>query len=109
MHDTDDGHAHEAGPSSPDPPPAELSSDGPSTPGTATSSTSPGSPSAVTPPTVTPPPLPIRPPGVTTRRMPGIHRSKQRIDVTVAWNTSRTTDLGHTEPRTHHDAMTCAH
>jgi histone deacetylase 1/2 len=84
MHDTDDGHAHEAGPSSPDPPPAELSSDGPSTPGTATSSTSPGSPSAVTPPTVTPPPLPIRPPGVTTRRMRGIHQPKQRIDGTVA-------------------------
>jgi hypothetical protein len=41
--------------------------------------------------------------------MRGIRHPKTRTDGTIAWHTARTDDLVHTEPRSHLDAMTCAH
>ncbi|KAK1683231.1 hypothetical protein QYE76_044079 [Lolium multiflorum] len=83
-----------SGPPSPDVPSAPS-------PGSATSTTS--------SPASTSSPAPAPRPGVTTRLMRGIRHPKTRTDGTIAWHTARTDDLVHTEPRSHLDAMTCAH
>ncbi|KAK1617543.1 hypothetical protein QYE76_023060 [Lolium multiflorum] len=107
MHD-DHVHSSSGGATQADDGPPTPSS-GPTSPDVS-SAPSPGSATSTTSsPASSSSPAPAPRPGVTTRLMRGIRHPKTRTDGTIAWHTARTDDLVHTEPRSHLDAMTCAH